>query len=266
MARRDRREALSGKRALFGRFGMRKSEIVIVLLGVALLAVSGCRPKPTAGASCRLADPLLCAGPDRALVCRSGAWLEVPCRGAGGCAAGGHADECDDTLAVLGEACPAAPAIDYACTTDGRRALVCKDGLFGLWRNCRGQEGCVIVGGRHLNCDTTLGQPGDPCEARGTYSCSTNQEEMLICDGTSLAAASSCRGPEGCHFDRESHKIDCDDAVAFEGDPCDRPSRITCGADGKSELVCESARSIYAKKRDCRRAPCRIEHAELFCD
>ncbi len=123
-----------------------------------------------------------------------------------------------------------------------------------------------MVGGRHLNCDTTLAEPGDPCEAAGTYSCSTNQQQMLICDGRALVAASSCRGPEGCHFDRENHKIDCDDAIAFDDDPCDRPGRITCGADGKSELVCERARGVYTKKRQCLRTPCRIEGVELFCD
>jgi hypothetical protein len=199
-------------------------------------------------------------------MCHASAWVEVACKGPGGCARRADSDECDDTMAALGDPCPPNPPVDYACTNDGRAALLCKDGHFDLWRNCRGKGGCALVGGRHLNCDTTLGEPGDPCEATGTYSCSTNQEQMLICDRSSLVAASSCRGPERCHFDRESHKIDCDDTIAADGDPCDRPARITCGAEGKSELVCDKARSIYTKKRECRRTPCRIEGDELFCD
>lgn len=154
--------------------------------------------------------------------------------------------------------------LDYACSVDRTKALVCRDGHFGLWRNCRGAEGCSVVGERHLNCDTTLGQPGDPCEKQGTYGCSVDGKTMLQCEGDSLVAASSCRGPDGCHFDRDTHKVDCDDGLALEGDPCDRPDRISCGVDRKSELVCEGSK--YVKKRECRRTDCRVEGSELFCD
>jgi hypothetical protein len=90
---------------------------------------------------------------------------------------------------------------------------------------------------------------------------------MLVCDGGKLAAASSCRGPGGCQVERDTHRVDCDDSVAAEGDPCDQEKRITCSGDHKSELVCGGGR--YAKKRDCRRTDCRLEgteRSELFCD
>jgi len=87
---------------------------------------------------------------------------------------------------------------------------------------------------------------------------------MLVCRDRSLAIASSCRGPKGCGFDRESYQVKCDDAVAVEGEACDRANRITCSAINGAELVCEGGR--YIKRRDCLRVACHIENSELFCD
>jgi hypothetical protein len=167
-------------------------------------------------------------------------------------------------VALEADVCPRNPPLDYACTADGAKALVCKAGHFSLWRNCRGPDQCQIADARNLRCDTTLGEPGDPCAQHGTYSCAVDHQAMLVCDGNALAFASSCRGPAGCRVERDAHKVDCDDSVALEGDPCDQPRRIACSADHKAELVCEASR--YAKKRDCRRSDCRLAEAELFCD
>jgi hypothetical protein len=245
---------------------------------LALTLAPGCREKATAGASCRVADQLVCGGADRALVCERSAaggagaggagaqtaWLEVPCRGPRGCARRNDVDECDDTVAAAGDACPRNPPLDYACTADGAQALVCKEGHFTAWRACRGPDACKVEGGRHVQCDTTLGEPGDPCAQQGTYACSVDKKAMLTCDGVALVAATSCRGAEGCRVERESRKVQCDDAVALEGDPCDQPKRIACAADKKSELSCESGK--YARKRECKRSDCRLEGSELYCD
>jgi hypothetical protein len=237
-----------------------------------LVMVAACRSRPTPGTSCRVPDQLVCGGKDHALVCEPApgggsaatSWVEVPCKGARGCARSGDVDECDDTVAQDGDPCPRNPPLDYACTQDRTKALVCKDGRFGLWRACRGPDGCLVEGGRNVRCDTTLGEPGDPCAQQGTYACSVDRLWMLSCDGTTLAQASSCRGPDGCRVQRSSRKVDCDDAVAVEGDPCDQDKRITCALDRKAELVCTHGR--YAKKRDCRRSDCRLEGNELYCD
>ncbi len=87
---------------------------------------------------------------------------------------------------------------------------------------------------------------------------------MLVCDGTTLVPASSCRGADGCHIERGARTVACDDSVALEGDPCDQPKRIACSIDRKSELVCSASR--YARKRDCRRTDCKLDGNELFCD
>jgi hypothetical protein len=238
----------------------------------ALATVAACRDKPAAGRKCPVPDQLVCARADRALLCEpmdSGttAWVEVPCKGAQGCSrAPGQSDveECDDTLAVEGDPCLPSPPLDYACTADGERALVCASGRYALWRACRGPDQCRVEAGRNVRCDTTLGEPGDPCGEPGKYACASDGRAMLQCDGGVLASASSCRGPAGCHIERDTRKVDCDDTLADEGDPCDQPRRIACTTDRKAEVVCQDGG--YAKKRDCRRTDCRVEGSRLFCD
>jgi len=115
-----------------------------------------------------------------------------------------------------------------------------------------------------VHCDTTFGEPGDSCSSVGTYSCAVDRATMLVCDGTVLAAATTCRGPQGCRVQREAHTVDCDDSLALDGDVCDRSKRIACSLDRKGVLVCEAGK--YGKKRECRRTDCKLEGTLLFCD
>jgi hypothetical protein len=242
-----------------------------------------CKSKPAAGRPCHAVGLVACADAGSAFVCEgavpeaeagaahtAAAWTEVACRGTGGCARHGGADDCDDTVATEGDPCPRGPPVDYACGADAALALACDGGHFALWRACRGPEACRVVDGKDIHCDTSLGQEGDPCGRSGTYACSADRKTMLVCNGRALAAASACSGPAGCQVQRDSHKVDCDDSVAVEGDPCDEARRITCSTDHKSELVCKDGH--YAKKRECRRTDCRLENtdraerSELFCD
>ncbi len=245
-----------------------------------LVMVAACRSRPAPGTPCRTAGQLVCAAADHALVCEPGAapapeagsaagasrasWVVVPCRGPRGCAKSGDVDDCDDTLGAEGDTCPLDPPLDYACTADHTRALVCKEGRYGLWRACRGPDECTVEGGRNVRCDNTLGAPGDPCAQAGSYACSVDRLTMLVCDGATLRPASSCRGPGGCRAERDARRVDCDDAVAELGDPCDQDGRIACAADHKAELFCSHGQ--YDKKRDCRRTDCRLDGNELFCD
>ncbi len=230
------------------------------------LAVGGtsCRAKPAAGGKCEPGAAVVCRGSDRALFCQSGAWAEVPCKGPTGCARHGGSSDCDDTTAAEGDPCPRDPPVDYACTADRSEALVCEEGRFAPWRRCRGPDACRVEGGRNVHCDTTLGEPGDPCAQAGMYACSSDKTLMLVCGGKTLVPASSCRGAGGCSVQRESRKVSCDDAVALEGDVCDQPKRISCSVDGGAELTCAAGK--YERKRECRRSACRLEGDELFCD
>ncbi len=241
------------------------------LAAVVLATLAACRSRPVAGAACRAVDRLVCDGASSALVCQGaaagatgGTWRPVACRGARGCARGGEVDDCDDTVAAEGDACPKSPPLDYACTPDRARALECDGGRFGLWRNCRGPEGCKVKGGRNIECDTTLALPGDPCGQAGTVSCSLDRRALLVCAGGTLTAATSCRGPRGCRAERDAHRVDCDDSLATEGDPCDKEGRIACAVDRGSELGCTNGK--YERRRECRRSECRLEGTELYCD
>jgi hypothetical protein len=233
-----------------------------------------------------VADQLACASHEQALACEtegdhpssSGTtatiapprtWVAIPCKGSRGCARTGEDDACDDTIAAEGDVCPRSPPLDYACATNHADALACRDGHFDLWRHCRGPQGCRVLDGRNVHCDTSLGEPGDPCERAGTFACSVDGQTMLACDGRTLAPASSCRGPKACFFapgepGAEPHSIDCDDEVAREGDPCTQAKRITCAVDRKAELACDGHQ--YRTKRECKRVDCRIDGTELFCD
>lgn len=239
------------------------------------MTVAACRSRPTAGAACPALDRVACDGTGGALVCElpatastaatvGGVWTAVGCRGTRGCTHGSGGDACDDTTANAGDACPRNPPLDYACTPDKSAALVCKDGHFDTWRACRGPDGCVVEAGRTVRCDTTLGQTGDPCGQAGAVSCQADGKAMLACDGAHLAVATSCRGPQGCHADRVSGKVTCDDSLAAEGDRCDQDGRIACSEDHKAELACTAG--VYAKKRECRRTDCRLDGDKMYCD
>ena len=230
---------------------------------MAILMVTACRARPSAGQACRVANELACETSGKAWLCDASRWVEIRCRGARGCSRRSGRDECDDSVAMLGDPCPKTAA-DHACSVDRSAALVCNEGTFVLWRRCRGPEGCAVPDGRNVQCDTSLGEKGDPCAQQGAYACSADYHTMLVCDGSALEPASSCRGPKGCVAQRATHKVDCDDSVAAEGDPCDQPRRIACSVDRKAELGCTNG--AYTKKRECRHDDCRIEGNELFCD
>jgi hypothetical protein len=242
-----------------------RSVALLVWFAVAAMPFSSCRARPEAGEACRGPHRLFCGAPDRALVCDAPTWREVPCRGPRGCIRRPDgSDDCDDTLASEGDPCPPDPAVDYACATERSAALVCRDGHFRLWRRCRGGGGCSVSGARRLDCDTSLSEPNDPCEREGSFACYVDHQTMVECNGRAFVPASTCRGPRGCRVDAEPRKVECDDGIALEGDPCREPNRIACGVDRRSELVCVG--KTYAKKRECRRTDCRVDGSELYCD
>ena len=236
---------------------------LLALSRIVVLVASACRPRPSDGQPCRVVNPVECEGSGKAWLCDESRWVELFCRGARACARRSGHDECDDSIAMLGDPCPKTATV-FACSVDRSTALVCREGTFGLWRKCRGPAGCAVVDGRDVECDTSLGEKGDPCTQQGAYACSADHQAMLVCDSGVLVPASSCRGPRGCVAEHATHKVDCDDGAATEGDACDQPRRIACSVDRKAELVC--TQGTYTKKRECRQSECRIEGSELFCE
>jgi len=187
-----------------------------------------------------------------ALLCKGGTYITVPCRGPRGCAPLGHSGdiECDDDLANLGDNCMSYVDEDYACSTDRSKALVCKEGKFQLWGNCRGPKACQIRSNT-VDCDRTLQEADDPCTIPNNYACSVDQKFMLICHDGRMVADNSCRGPKGCVHNEHEHRVDCDDTIALEGDPCSDQDEVCCSQDGKSRLICKNHK--YVVEKPCRR-------------
>jgi hypothetical protein len=81
------------------------------------------------------------------LVCKSGKFDELlQCKGPKGCSLAGTAVRCDDSVAILGDACEATAGKDhYACAQDGRSMLKCIDRKFVQAEKCRGRETCKLL-------------------------------------------------------------------------------------------------------------------------
>jgi hypothetical protein len=221
---------------------------VLALFAIALLAL-GCRSKPAAGDKCTKEGRYVCADLQSALYCKSGVFVAVPCKGAKGCS-GDKNPRCDYELAAEGDACMSASSENYACSVDNKSGLVCKDGKFVLWRACKGPQGCVVRADR-IECDNTYADPGDPCGTAGSFACSVDKKLALVCKEGKYFVDSACRGPEACRVGTQARKLECDDSVANEGDPCDTEREVTCSEDHKSELVCTNLK--WTKKLDCTR-------------
>ena len=201
-----------------------------------------------------------------ALFCSAGVVQEIACRGLGGCSGGTKQSSCDDDLASLGDPCMnglnGPTKNNYACGIDHRSALVCRDGHFALWRYCKAANGCQLLNDK-IDCDNTLGDPGDPCGTTGSFVCNLEHSALLMCRDERLALVSTCRGPKGCYLlaDRKNH---CDDSEALMGDPCDTQGEVACSMDRKTELVCRDG--AYVKKYDCKRKDgCEIRDGQLLC-
>lgn len=234
-------------------------------LAAILLLLVACKSKAAPGVKCEKPNAAVCQDNTTALLCRDGTWDSIPCRGSAGCRQtdqGSKELKCDDSLASEGEGCILAD--HHACSTDQKRALVCKDKKFQLWLHCRGAKGCTSTGNM-VTCDSSLSESGDPCNTPGGFGCSTDHKVLMICRDGKWGAVSSCRGPDGCKF-TEAQRAICDDTVAMEGDPCDTPGERTCSVDKKAELECRDKK--YVKKRDCKRKDgCLYRPGiELLCD
>ncbi|MGA2450579.1 MAG: hypothetical protein ABTD50_18075 [Polyangiaceae bacterium] len=225
------------------------------------IAVLGCHGRPAVGSECTRRDEIVCSAPDRALICRSNAFLELPCGGPLGCRA--DVGMCDTSIGAIGDTCPTGIS-SFACSTDRASALVCESGRFVVWRHCRGPRQCSAAEDAGVRCDMRLGELGDVCATAGAEGCSLDGGTLLRCHAGILEAASSCRGPDGCQVHKEEASVRCDDRVAIEGDPCPTPKRVACSMDGGSELSCVNGK--FVTKRQCRRTACSVDKDRLLCE
>jgi hypothetical protein len=136
---------------------------------------------------------------------------------------------------------------EFACSADKKRAFVCHGGRFEPHLECRGQNGCSMLG-ETLSCDTSVAEKGDRCNTQGAVSCTPEQKRMVVCRDGQFALYRYCRGQYGCFIKGEGPS--CDETVSQPGDPCGLPGQVVCSTDGKTELVCQGG--IFMKSLTCK--------------
>lgn len=219
----------------------RRLPLLVLTLTALLVAACGKR----AGGSCKGSEAT-CRDDKTALACHGGRFVEVACRGPAGCAKYRGGASCDTSVASAGEACMGEDD-EYACSPDGRRALVCKGGQFQLYLECRGAQGCAMSG-RDVSCDTSIARVADPCKAQGALACDEERKQLLVCRHGKMELSRHCRGPGACS--EKGDAPSCDESLALPGDPCTVPGQVACSVDGRSELVCESG--LFTRARGCK--------------
>lgn len=234
------------------------------LAAFAIAIVYGCVSKPAAGKPCKQNGALNCVDGQNALYCDGTAWQAVACHGAKGCRKLGTSVTCDDDLANEGDGCVNFTNENHACSTDHSKILICKSGKFQKKRDCKGPTHCTVkaVGNdAELHCDNAVAEAGDTC-LPGSLACTPDGKMKLRCVGEKFVNDNTCRGPKGCHL--TNNTLYCDETIAMEGDVCDTASEVTCGMDGKSELICTGG--AYKKKRDCKgKDGCYVRGTTLYC-
>jgi hypothetical protein len=241
----------------------RFAEFAVLPLLIVVLAHCGLRPK--AGGKCSSNGKYMCTDPSGGLLCDNGTLVPLPCRGPKGCAGTGSASQCDDDLAKEGDACVMMLNENFACSTDHKKELICKEGKFAVRRACKGTKECTIETDA-LHCDDSMGDVGDVCvEEAGdaNYACSVDKQTEVVCKGDKFLASNSCRGAKGCWITNDV--VHCDMSFAREGDVCRPVDNHSCSEDAKSEMKC-SPQMKWVKKRDCKHEGCKVKGNEVYCD
>ena len=243
------------------RFVVRIGTTVVPL--ALLVAFVACVGRPAPGKPCKKVGAYICTDPATALYCNAGVLQAIPCKGTRGCSGGAVSPSCDDDLAQEGDACMATTNENYACSTDHKKMLLCKDGKYAMKRKCGGPSACEVKSTlNEVDCDYSISEAGDPCMA-GKVACTPDAKMALRCVGDKFVNDNACRGPKGCRSIPTG--VDCDETVSMEGDPCDTDQEASCTMDAKSELICQASK--YVKKRDCRGGKgCWVAGHTLHCD
>ena len=225
---------------------MRKRHVVVVFaLAAAAVLTAACGKK--AGGSCKGTEST-CLDKKTALVCRAGTYVEIACAGPTGCGKYQDHANCDTSVASVGDPCMGEDE-EYACSSDTKRALVCKGGKFEPYLECRGKAGCAMLG-HTVSCDTSVAEKDDTCKTQGAVACGGDQKHMLVCRDGKFVLYRYCRGQYGCFNKGETPS--CDETLSLAGDPCGIPGQVVCSVDGKTELVCQGG--VFTKSITCKTA------------
>jgi hypothetical protein len=213
------------------------------LLGLCcLFAGVGCKPAP--GGKCDRGEAR-CLDANRELACDEGVFVEVPCRGKGGCVTVKEETTCDISRNRPGDACSKADEGAAVCAGD-KAMLACHGGKFETVA-CLGPKGCELSGGQP-NCDQSIANLVDPCKKENAKACSLDKSKVLACRSGRMAELYECRGENHCGS--EGGKLSCDQTVARLGDICDKQlsGHIACSEDHKALLTCEAERFVSSER------------------
>ena len=167
------------------------------------------------GEPCEDQDNVACSVDKRSeLDCKAKQWtLGATCKGAKGCELKGDELFCDHTLADKDDPCHRDGQI--ACTNDKSFILRCEGNVFKSIDSCRGPKSCTFE--EHpaqqrieFNCDDSIAEAGDPCEAENNHACSVDHKAIHVCHSKQFVQLKACTGPKGCTFDPSTDKLSCD--------------------------------------------------------
>lgn len=167
------------------------------------------------GEPCEDQDNVACSVDKRSeLDCKSKSWvLGATCKGAKGCELKGDELFCDHTIAEKNDPCHKDGQI--ACANDKSAILRCEGNVFKAIDSCRGPKSCAFE--EHpaqqrieFNCDDSVAEAGDPCEAENNHACSVDHKAIHICRSKLFVQLKACAGPKGCTFDSNTDRLSCD--------------------------------------------------------
>jgi len=224
---------------------MTKLVVATLSLFAIALVLPACGKK--VGSSCKGSESS-CLDKKTALACQGAKLVNVSCGGPLGCTKYQDHANCDTSVANEGDPCMGDGEDEYACSPDRKRAVVCKSSKFEKYLECRGKQGCSVLG-RTVACDTSVASKGDPCKSQGAVACSEDQKLMLTCRDGKFDIYRYCRGQYGCFMKGEAPS--CDETLSQDGDPCGIPGQVVCNVDQQSELVCQNG--VFSRSRGCKK-------------
>jgi len=118
------------------------------LLGVASALLFACGgPQP--GKSCGTRSGYYCIDGLSAAECRDGVWVQLPCRGPGGCVANNGNISCDMSTNLPGDACASSQDGHGLCNPTQTALYECRGGTLVQTQECRS---CSISSDNRVIC------------------------------------------------------------------------------------------------------------------
>ena len=151
------------------------------------------------GDACSETGDEFCAADGKsALTCKGGKMaLASLCRGPNGCkmtliSGIGTVAACDIANEV-GDPCTGGKA----CSADKKAMFSCKDGKLAFAKNCRGPGACAPGRGDSPDCDDSIAEVGEECNA-GSKACAVSGKSVLACRDAKLVVERDCSAPQTC--------------------------------------------------------------------